>query len=369
MTSTSLRRTPLFDVSRASGGKIVPFAGWEMAVQFAGVRIESLAVRAGCGLFDTSHMGQLDVVGEGVTAALNTIVSADWSNVRVGRAAYALLLNESGGVLDDIMGYRLRENHWLLVVNASRAQEDELHLRALLPPHIALSSRAANQAMIAVQGLHAEQMLQPFCDFDLSQTVLRDVVECEVLGQKSVLTRGGYTGCDGFEWMGDAATAPILWNRLVEAGAVSCGLGARDVLRLEAGLPLYGHELGEGWTPDESGVAFAVKTDKGDFFGREALLARRLTDVHPSTIRGLQMLGRAIPRDGYLVFHDGIEVGTVTSGTLSPAREVGLALARLPASLPLDCVVDVSIRGALHPAQIVALPFISRTTKTRLNQS
>ncbi len=362
---TSLQRTSLFDLHHSLGGKIVPFAGWEMPVQYAGVRAESLAVRAGCGLFDVSHMGQLDARGEGVTEALNKIVSADWSRVSVGLAAYALLLNLSGGVHDDIMGYRLSENHWLIVVNASRAQSDEQWLRHLLPPHISLCNRYQNQAMIAVQGPHAEALLQPVCDFDLSQTALRDVVETEVLGQKSVIARGGYTGCDGFEWMGDAGQAPILWQHLIGAGATPCGLGARDVLRLEAGLPLYGHELGEARTPDESGVSFAVKADKGDFVGRETLLAHRASDTPRNTIRGLKMLGRAIPREGYSVQLNGTEIGAVTSGTLSPALDVGLALAMLPAALLLESVVDVSIRGALHPARIVPLPFVPRTTKTR----
>ena len=362
---TSLQRTSLFDLHRASGGKIVPFAGWEMPVQYAGVKPESLAVRAGCGLFDVGHMGQFDVRGEEVTVALNGIVSADWSNVAVGRAAYALLLNENGGVVDDIMGYRLSENHWLVVANAGRAIVDEAWLRGLLPPHISLSNRYANQAMIAVQGPRAEQILQPFCDFDLGRTALRDVVETEVLGQKATIARGGYTGCDGFEWMGDAQTAPLLWGKLTENGAVACGLGARDVLRLEAGLPLYGHELGEEFTPDESGVSFAVKTGKGPFPGRDVVLAKRQIDESPRIIRGLKMLGRAIPREGYAVFQDGAEIGVVTSGTLSPALESGIALARVAAQLPLDSLVEISIRGALHPASVVTLPFVARTTKAQ----
>jgi aminomethyltransferase len=366
---TSLQRTSLFETHRTLGGKIVPFAGWEMPVQYAGVKTESLAVRNACGLFDVSHMGQLDARGEGVTEALNKIVSADWSKVKVGRAAYALLLNLSGGVHDDIMGYRLAEDHWLIVVNASRAGSDEEWLRHLLPPHISLSNRYENQAMIAVQGPQAEALLQPFCALDLSQTAIRDAVETQVLGQKAVIVRGGYTGCDGFEWMGDAGQAPILWQALLDKGATPCGLGARDVLRLEAGLPLYGHELGEARTPDESGVSFAVKADKGDFVGRETLLARRADDAPKSTIRGLTMLGRAIPREGYSVQLNGAEIGAVTSGTLSPALDVGLAMAVLPQNLPMESVVDVSIRGALHPARIVPLPFVPRTTKARAQSS
>jgi len=342
---------------------MVPFAGWNLPVQFAGVKAEVHSVRASCGLFDVSHMGQLDVKGENITHALNRVVSADWSKVGVGRAAYALLLNASGGIQDDIMGYRLSEDHWLLVLNASRAHSDEDFLRSQLPPHLTLLNRSQNQAMLAIQGPNAEEMLQGLCALNLSQMVLRDVAETDVLGRACVLTRGGYTGCDGFEWMGDAATAPLLWGVLEERGATPCGLGARDVLRIEAGLPLYGHELSEEWTPDESGVNFAVGAHKEFFVGREVLLARRSHPFPERTIRGLQMLGRSIARDGYTLFYEGDEVGVVTSGTLSPSLDRGIALARVSVALPLETLVDVSIRGVLHPARLVATPFVPRTTK------
>lgn len=357
------QRTALFGCHRELGAKTVAFAGWEMPVQYSGVGAESLAVRGNCGLFDVGHMGQLDVRGEGVTAALDAIVCADWSKTRVGRAAYGLLLNAGGGVLDDVMGYRVAENHWLVVANASRAEVDEAHLRALLPPSVELSNRSGNQAMIAVQGPHSEAILQPFCAADLGAMVLRDVGETRVLGKPCLVARGGYTGCDGFEWMGDAATAPLLWRQLLANGAIPCGLGARDVLRLEAGLPLYGHELREDLTPDESGVAFAVKTDKGAFFGRQALLEKRAAGTS-LVVSGLQMQGRGIAREGYAVARGGQTIGVVTSGTPSPTLGTNIALALLPRDLPLECDVEVMIRGALHPARIAALPFVARTTKT-----
>lgn len=361
--SATLQRTSLYDSHLAAGGKIVPFAGWEMPVQYSGVKQEVLALRAGCGLFDVGHMGQFDMRGENVTAALNAIVSADWSKTPVGRAAYGLLLNENGGIIDDVMGYRLSDTHWFIVANASRAQVDEAHFKSLLPAGIELKNRYADQAMIAVQGPHSEAILQEFCDIDLGELSLRDVRETTVLGKPCLIVRGGYTGCDGFEWVGDAATAPVLWQKLLDAGATACGLGARDVLRLEAGLPLYGHELREEWTPGESGVAFAVKTEKGDFLGREALLEKRQAPA-ANTIRGLQLLGRGIAREGYPVALDDAEIGIVTSGTPSPTLEANIALAFLPADLPLDSEVQVLIRGAAHPAKIVALPFVARTTKT-----
>jgi aminomethyltransferase len=363
LETPSLQQTSLLETHRACGGKLVPFAGWEMPVQYEGVKAETLAVRSSCGLFDVSHMGQLDVSGEGVTEALNAIVSADWSKIPVGRAAYALLLNEEGGVQDDIMGYKLADDRWLVVVNASRADVDEAHLRALLPEGIQLSNRYADQAMIAIQGPDSEAILQKFCAADLRDFRLRDVRETQVLDLPCTIARGGYTGCDGFEWMGDAATAAILWKKLQDAGATPAGLGARDILRLEAGLPLYGHELREEWTPDESGVAFAVKTEKGPFFGRDALMDRREVTVE-KTLRGIKMLGRAIAREGYTVQLGDEEIGVVTSGSPSPTLETNIALALISADLPVGGEVEVSIRGTRHMARIVALPFVPRTTKT-----
>ena len=345
------------------GARIVPFAGWQMPVQYAGVKAEALAVREKCGVFDVSHMGQLDFEGEGITEALNAIISADWSKIPVGRAAYALLLNARAGVEDDIMGYRLAPNHWLVVVNASRAEADEAHFRAHLSPEFFPRSRAANQAMLAIQGPQALEILQPFCDWDLSSLKWRDVATTQVLGAPCVLTRGGYTGSDGIEWMGDALVAPLLWRKLVEAGAAPCGLGARDVLRLEAGLPLYGHELRADWTPDESGCAFAVGREKTAFIGREALLEKRNDDLK-WRIRGLKMSGKAIAREGYAVFCQGeILRGEITSGTLSPTLETPIALARVPAHWPLDSQVEVEIRGQKHAAILCPTPFIAPARK------
>ncbi|RYG55807.1 glycine cleavage system aminomethyltransferase GcvT, partial [bacterium] len=219
------QRTALFEAHQQCGGKIVPFAGWELPVQYAGVKAETLAVRDNCGVFDVGHMGQFDVWGEGATAFLNSAVTADWSKTRVGRASYGLLLTSSGGILDDVMGYRLEEERWLVVVNASRIDQDEALLRSLLPESVSFNNRLATQAMIAIQGRGAEAVLQPFCGSNLSDFAFRDAREAEVLGEKCVIARGGYTGCDGFEWMGSAEVAPRLWQALLEQGALPCGLG------------------------------------------------------------------------------------------------------------------------------------------------
>jgi aminomethyltransferase len=296
-----MQRTPLYEEHVQAGARLVPFAGWEMPVQYSGVIAEVAAVREGCGIFDVSHMGQLRIEGEGATEGLERIVSSDWNTVAPGRAAYALLLNEEGGVIDDVMGYRLDEDAWLVVVNASRAAVDESHFRAHLPAGVLVENGFGISAMIAVQGTKAQETLQKLIGEDLNQVLWRDVILLGG-GAEGVLARGGYTGCDGFEIMFNVDDAPVIWNTLLSAGAVPCGLGARDVLRLEAGLPLYGHELREEWTPLESGCGWAVKIDKDLFIGRDALLRR---GAPSRRIRALKMSGKAIPREGYAVKRNG----------------------------------------------------------------
>jgi aminomethyltransferase len=357
---TALQRTPLFERHREMGARLVPFAGWEMPVQYEGVIAEVRAVREGCGLFDVSHMGQLRFEGVGVTQWLNTLVSSDWEQTAPGRAAYALLLNESGGVIDDILGYRLSPDAWLVVVNASRAEVDQAHFQSYLRDGIEMSVGGEDAAMIAIQGAQAQDVLQKLIGESLDQVAWRDVI---LLGgaTEAVLARGGYTGCDGFEIMFNADDAPQIWNSLIGCGGVPCGLGARDVLRLEAGLPLYGHELRETWTPRESGCGWAVKMDKGEFVGRDALLEK--TEASQS-IKALKMNGKAIPRDGYRVLDlNGEDIGEITSGTSSPTLGCGIALARLPRELEVGDTVQIEIRNTKHAAQVVKPPFVARGRK------
>jgi aminomethyltransferase len=356
MSTSSLARTALYDCHLAAGAKLVPFAGWEMPVQYSsGIREEVRAVREACGLFDVSHMGQLWISGAHATDKLNRAISNDWSTLPVGRVAYALLLDENGGVLDDVMGYRLDENEWLVVVNASRAENDEAVLRARLPD-LNIANSYDNQAMIAVQGPDAARVLDALdSDTDSGEIQWRDCTPVEFVEENAIVARGGYTGADGFEIMCDAETGVLLWQKLIEAGATPCGLGARDVLRLEAGLPLYGHELREEWTPFESSCGFAVKMDKDDFIG---LVALRGKEKPERIIKALKMTGNAIPREGYEVARGGEVLGLVTSGTLSPTLNCGIALAMLPRALEMGESVEVLIRGKAHEAEIVKKPFV-----------
>jgi aminomethyltransferase len=351
-----LKRTPLYENHVAAGGRMVDFAGWEMPVQYAGVIEEVHAVRNGCGVFDVSHMAQFDFAHAGCSAALNDVVSNDWSKTTVGRVAYALLLNENGGVVDDVMGYHLEEDRWLIVGNASRAVIDEKYFQEHLPVHF-LHNRYNNQAMLAVQGPDSEKVLSPLCDIDLTQMRHRDCREATLAGAKGLLARGGYTGADGFELIFEAKDAPQVWDVLMQAGVVPCGLGARDVLRLEAGLPLYGHELREDWTPFESGVGFAVKMHKSTFVGKSTLEGKE----NPARrIAALQMQVKAIPREGYEITQNGAVIGQVTSGTMSPTLGSGIALAMLPANIQIGDVTDVMVRGKAQTAEVVQKPFLRK---------
>ena len=354
-TSAPLQRTALYDCHVELGAKIVPFAGWEMPVLYTGIREEVKAVRETCGIFDVSHMGQLWISGAGATEKLNRAISNDWINLPIGRAGYALLLDEQGGVLDDVMGYHLDEDEWLVVVNASRTTIDEMILNERLSG-LHRKNRCFDQVMIAVQGPQAVDILNTIDSvFDASNMKWRD---CSVLNDYQTLymiARGGYTGADGFEIMCDAATGVLLWRELIKKGAIPCGLGARDVLRLEAGLPLYGHELREALTPFESASGFAVKMDKEFFVGQDALRGK---ENSLKTIKALKMEGKAIPREGYKVLRDGMEIGEVTSGTLSPTLESGIALAMLPREVQIGDAVEILIRDKTHAAQIVKKPFV-----------
>jgi aminomethyltransferase len=358
-TDTPLQRTAIYESYLAAGAKMVPFAGWEMPVQYSGIRDEVRAVREACGIFDVSHMGQLWISGRGATEKLNRAVSNDWSTLEVGRVAYALLLDENGGVLDDVMGYRLDENNWLVVVNASRAENDEAVFRKRLSGLLSglrVANGYENQAMIAIQGPKAAEIFDALdADTKAEEFAWRDCMPVKFEESNGIVARGGYTGADGFEIMCDAETGVLLWQKLVEAGAVPCGLGARDVLRLEAGLPLYGHELREEWTPFESACGFATKMEKEYFVGQDALRGK---EKSVRTIKALKMLGNAIPREGYAVERDGETIGEVTSGTLSPTLGYGIALAMLPRELEVGEQVEVNIRGKAHAAEIVKKPFV-----------
>ena len=372
--SLALRRTPLFEAACAAGGRMVPFAGWEMAVQFAGLLQEHQAVRQRCGVFDISHMGVLRLRGEGAKDALQGLVPTDLFRIGPGEACYSVLLNAEGGIRDDLIVYdagwqREAQTHeLLLVINAACADADTAWLRSQLEPQgVVITDAKGDGVLLALQGPEAVARLEA-----LSNTSLAGLprfghrwLTLPGLGEAFV-ARTGYTGEDGFELLLERAAGLSLWQQLLAAGVSPCGLGARDTLRLEAAMHLYGQDMDHTTSPLEASLGWLVHLEMPKaFVGREAL-ERQTADGVARRLVGLQLQGRAIPRHGYPVLLGGAAagsapVGEVTSGGWSPCLEAGIALALVPAELArVGTSLAVEIRGRAEPATVVRRPFYRR---------
>ncbi|MBW4655010.1 MAG: glycine cleavage system aminomethyltransferase GcvT [Kaiparowitsia implicata GSE-PSE-MK54-09C] len=360
--SDLLHRTPLYDWAIAHNGRMVPFAGWHMAVQYSSLLQEHQAVRQGVGIFDISHMGKFTLRGTGVLAALQRLVPSDLSRLTPGNAQYTVLLNEQGGLIDDLIVYdqgRIDGAEQVrLIVNAATTDKDKTWLLSHLPNDVELQDQSPTHVLIAVQGPQAVATLQRLVDADLTAVPRFGHVDAAVLGQPGFFARTGYTGEDGFEVMVDAETGVELWRSLHQAGATPCGLGCRDTLRLEAAMALYGQDIDDTTSPLEAGLNWLVHLDKpGDFIGRN-VLQRQKTDGVPRRLVGLQLQGRNIARHHYPVLHNGTPVGIVTSGTLSPTLGYPIALAYVPPNLgKLGQSLEVKIRSKAFPATVVKRPF------------
>jgi aminomethyltransferase len=366
MSDPDLRHSPLEDVHRLLGGKLGPFGGWLMPIEYAGTLSEHRAVRERVGLFDLSHLGKVDVAGPGAFDALQRSLTNDLRKVEVGRSQYHHMLNDRGGVEEDLFVYRLGEDRWFVVPNASNKDQVVGALRGAAGEDAVIDHD--DWCFLAVQGPRAHGVVSKLwpdaveLPFRGCRTVQRG--EAEV-----VLARTGYTGERGYELFADGSLAPDLWDALIAAGTASgiepAGLGARDVLRLEMGYPLYGQDLGPDRTTLEAGLSWAVSFDKGDFVGRDALV-RQQAEGLPSRLRGLVTGDRRhIPRAHQPVLSDERQVGEVTSGTFSPLRGVGIALAYLspPEDFGPGAEVEIDIRGRRAPARIVKTPFVKRSPR------
>ena len=325
MTSAAQnRRTALHGEHVALGGRIVPFGGFEMPVQYTSILREHEAVRTRAGLFDLSHMGQFALRGDGVGAWADTLTINKVATMKPGQARYNVFTNERGGAHDDVIFYRLDERRWLLVVNASNADKMWDVVTGAREGDVELVNLHGERALIAIQGPRSVEWLQPYVEADLASMKYYACAETRVRGVREtvVVARTGYTGEDGFEIFLPAEHATGLWDALLaenrERGLEPCGLGARDVLRLEAGMPLFGHELDESITPLQAGLAWAIKFDKPAFRGRDALAAQRDAGDY-ARIVGLTMEGRVPARAGYPVFAGGERVGEIRSGSFGPA--------------------------------------------------
>ena len=360
--TTPLLRTPLFAAHQAAKARLVPFAGWEMPVQYAGVLDEVRAVRERVGLFDVSHMGRVRAHGHGAFDYLQSLIVSDVSTLpeEGGRGQYSLLCREDGGIIDDIIVYRLSANEFMIVINASNREKDVAWMRNHAAAFdVTLEDETDATALIAVQGPGAVAMVDKLSDRELTLLPRFGLDETAIVSSQVLAARTGYTGEDGFELFCRADEAPLLWDALIQCGGQPCGLGARDTLRLEAALPLYGHEMDETIQPYEARLSWVVKTEKdADFIGKHALLNFKIAPKRRVLV-GVEMVGKAIPREGYaLQSADGAQIGVVTSGTFSPMRGKGIALARVDAAhAAKGTPLSVIVRETLHPARIVGLPF------------
>jgi aminomethyltransferase len=358
--SQASKRTPLHACHLEAGARMVDFAGWEMPVQYAGVIEEHRAVRTAAGLFDVSHMGEVRVRGAGAEAFLQRLTPNDVAKLVPGRAHYSGLLTERGTYVDDLLIYRLGPEDFLVVVNASNADRDFEWIASRADTGVEVINESDRYALLALQGPKALELLAAFASEGIGGLKYYGFAEGRVAGVPALISRTGYTGEDGFELYLAPEDAPAVWRRLVEAGAVPAGLGARDTLRLEAAMALYGHELDETTTPFEAGLGWVVKLDKGDFLGRDALAAQKAQGA-PRKLVGFEVQGRGIARQGHGVVSDGGAVGTVTSGTWSPTFEKALGMAYVPPELAAPgAALKLDVRGKELPAVVVELPFYRR---------
>ena len=361
-----MKKTPLNHVHRELGARMVDFGGWDMPVQYSGVIEEHLAVRQAAGLFDVSHMGEVEVSGANALAFIQHLTINDAAKLVDGQVQYSAICYPEGGVVDDVTLYRFNGSHFLFCVNASNIEKDfdwmQQVLRESALKDVTLTNRSEEFAQLALQGPKAVAILAGLTDVSLDGLAYYHFCEGTVAGEKMIVSRTGYTGEDGFELYLPASAAVAVWQKLMAAGTphglLPIGLGARDTLRLEKGYALYGHELSRDISPLEAGLAWITKLDKVDFVGKAALVAQKAAGV-PRRRIGLVMEERGIPRDGYPLFAGDREVGVVTSGTMSPTLKLGIALALVePAAAGLDEELEVAVRSRRMRARVVRPPFV-----------
>lgn len=362
-----LKRTPLFETHRKLGGRLVEFGGWEMPVQYTGIMDEHNTVRTAAGLFDISHMGEVSVTGPGAAAFLNRALTNDVNQLAVGQAQYTLMCNQRGGVLDDLYLYSVGASQYLLVINASRIEEDVAWLRGQLTSfsdrsQVVLQDRSAEFGAVAVQGPRVVEFMDTAFPNSITGTIAgktaralkkNEIGQFDFMGQPVYIARTGYTGEDGFEVIAPAKAIEAVWNRVLEIGRPfglkPAGLGARDTLRTEMGYPLYGHELDEQTTPIEAGLGYFVALQKGEFIGRETLASQKAQGVAKKCVAFKMADKSAPPRPHYPIWSAGLEaqrIGEVVSGTQSPSLGAGIGMGYVPPQYAKPGTsIDIEIRG------------------------
>ena len=355
-------RTPLYDAHLAAGARMVEFAGWEMPVQYKGILEEHAAVREHAGVFDVSHMGEVTIEGPGALETAQRLITNDLSRCSQGQAQYNALCNERGGVIDDIIVYRLSDTRLFICVNASGREKDFEWIKSHAGAGAKVTQRSDDWAQLAVQGPRAPELVNSLCEprvIDLAYYHFREATVAGVRG--CIVARTGYTGEDGFEVFCPPDGARKLWDAVGAKGAVPCGLGARDSLRLEVAYRLYGNDMDEDHTPLEAGLGWIVKLDKpGGFIGSEALIRQKKEGLKRK-LAGFKLTGRGIARHGYPALEQGKRVGEVTSGTMSPVLKESIGLAWLPSELAREGTpFEVEIRGKPVSAAVVKTPFVTK---------
>jgi aminomethyltransferase len=362
-----LKRTPLYESHVSLGARMVDFAGWDMPVQYSGPIPEHMAVRTAAGLFDVSHMGEIELHGDNALALIQKLTSNDVSKLEDNQVQYSALTNEAGGVIDDLLVYRIHSEHYLLVVNASNSDKDFAWIKQHADEmgNVKAYDVSFGYALLALQGPKAEDILQDITDHMLdripyywSQKVEVDGIECRV-------SRTGYTGEDGFEIFIDPKDALHIWNRLLltgqSEGLLPCGLAARNTTRLEAAYRLWGNDMDETTTPLEAGLGWITKLNKGDFIGREALQRQKAEGLKRKLV-GFIVEDRAPARDGYPIVVGGQQLGVVTSGSPAPYLQKNIGMGYLPIEhTAAGTEISIAIRGREVPARVVEMPFYKRT--------
>lgn len=358
----SLKRTPLYEAHRRLGAKLVEFGGWEMPIQYTGIIEEHQTVRSSVGIFDVSHMGELEITGPNALDLVQKLITNDASAMKDYQVLYSPMCYESGGTVDDLLVYKLPDR-FLLVVNAANTDKDFAWVRQNTQRlKVTVKNASAEYGQIALQGPKAESLLQPFTECSLKELKYYWATHTEVLGSRVLLSRTGYTGEDGFEIYAEPSVIVRLWEEFIRAGAKPIGLGARDTLRFEAGMPLYGHELDEQTTPIEAGLSWTVKEKDCDYNGKAVLLAQKRQGTKKKLI-GLKMLEPGVPRQSYKIFADGREVGAVTSGMFAPSVSAFLAMGFVASDTSPMAMIEVEIRGQRKKAQITKIPFYRGSVK------
>lgn len=355
-------RTVLYDEHVRLGAKIVDFHGWDMPVWYSGIKDEHMATRTAAGLFDASHMGELFVSGQDCASFLDRILTRQIAPMKPGKVLYTFFLNDKGGIIDDLTVYCITPGiRYMLCVNASNTENDLAWVRSQNQENSVIEDCSPGTALLALQGPDSARILGDCLKFDLDSLRYFTFAELESSGYgRLLISKTGYTGAGGVEIFLQADHAPRLWRCLIDAGAVPCGLGARDTLRLEMGYPLHGNDIDEGTTPLEAHLDFAVDMDKPHFIGREAL-AEQLHKGIGRRLSGIELLDKGVPRQGFLCLKDDEQVGVITSGSISPVLGRGIALAYLDSSVQYGEEIAVEVRSKQLRAVVRKPPFVSGT--------